>query len=290
MPLREMGAAVETDDGHAPVTIHGGPSADPLRASRRERAGEVRRAAGGSLRVGRPDRRWSSRRSTRDHTERMLAAMGARVRARAPARRASGRSIACEPLSIDVPGDISSAAAVHRRGDAAARTRSSTSAASTSTPREPGSSTWSSGWAGGSRSTTGAPSSGEPVGRSRGAGTRSSSPPTSTRRRCRCSWTSCRSSACSPSMARGDSVVARRRRAARQGDRPDRDDDRGAAGARGSHPRDDRTGSAIRGVPTRLRGGTVDSRGDHRIAMLGAVAGLASREGVEIVGAESRRQ
>jgi len=33
-----------------------------------------------------------------------------------------------------------------------------------------------------------------------------------------------------------------------------------------------------------LRGGTVDSRGDHRIAMLGAIAGLASRQGVEVAG------
>jgi 3-phosphoshikimate 1-carboxyvinyltransferase len=33
-----------------------------------------------------------------------------------------------------------------------------------------------------------------------------------------------------------------------------------------------------------LRGGTIDSHGDHRIAMLGAVAGLASREGVEVAG------
>ncbi len=31
-----------------------------------------------------------------------------------------------------------------------------------------------------------------------------------------------------------------------------------------------------------IRGGEVDSRGDHRLAMLGAVAGLASREGVTI--------
>lgn len=31
-------------------------------------------------------------------------------------------------------------------------------------------------------------------------------------------------------------------------------------------------------------GGTVDSEGDHRIAMLGAVAGLASRDGVEVTG------
>jgi len=33
-----------------------------------------------------------------------------------------------------------------------------------------------------------------------------------------------------------------------------------------------------------LRGGAIDSHGDHRIAMLGAVAGLASREGVEVAG------
>jgi 3-phosphoshikimate 1-carboxyvinyltransferase len=35
-----------------------------------------------------------------------------------------------------------------------------------------------------------------------------------------------------------------------------------------------------------LRGGTLHSHGDHRLAMLGAVAGLASREGVEVVGIE----
>jgi 3-phosphoshikimate 1-carboxyvinyltransferase len=36
-----------------------------------------------------------------------------------------------------------------------------------------------------------------------------------------------------------------------------------------------------------LRGGTIASHGDHRLAMLGAVAGLASREGVEVVGMEA---
>lgn len=36
-----------------------------------------------------------------------------------------------------------------------------------------------------------------------------------------------------------------------------------------------------------LRGGTIDAHGDHRLAMLGAVAGLASREGVEVVGMEA---
>ena len=36
-----------------------------------------------------------------------------------------------------------------------------------------------------------------------------------------------------------------------------------------------------------LRGGAVDSHGDHRIAMFGAVAGLASREGVEVRGMDA---
>jgi 3-phosphoshikimate 1-carboxyvinyltransferase len=36
-----------------------------------------------------------------------------------------------------------------------------------------------------------------------------------------------------------------------------------------------------------LRGGRIASRGDHRLAMLGAVAGLASREGVEVEGMEA---
>jgi 3-phosphoshikimate 1-carboxyvinyltransferase len=36
-----------------------------------------------------------------------------------------------------------------------------------------------------------------------------------------------------------------------------------------------------------LRGGSIDAHGDHRLAMLGAVAGLASREGVEVRGIEA---
>jgi 3-phosphoshikimate 1-carboxyvinyltransferase len=52
--------------------------------------------------------------------------------------------------------------------------------------------------------------------------------------------------------------------------------------ALGAHVSGTPDGFRVRGVPARLRGGTLDSRGDHRIAMLGAVAGLASREGVRI--------
>jgi 3-phosphoshikimate 1-carboxyvinyltransferase len=55
----------------------------------------------------------------------------------------------------------------------------------------------------------------------------------------------------------------------------------------GAHIRATRDGFRIKGVPARLRGGVVDSRGDHRLAMLGAIAGLSSREGVELRGAEA---
>jgi 3-phosphoshikimate 1-carboxyvinyltransferase len=55
----------------------------------------------------------------------------------------------------------------------------------------------------------------------------------------------------------------------------------------GARARARRDGFAVVGVPARPRGGRVDARGDHRIAMLGAVAGLVSREGVQVEGAES---
>jgi 3-phosphoshikimate 1-carboxyvinyltransferase len=45
-------------------------------------------------------------------------------------------------------------------------------------------------------------------------------------------------------------------------------------------------GFAVRGVG-QLRGGRIDAHGDHRLALLGAVAGLASEEGVEVVGMEA---
>jgi 3-phosphoshikimate 1-carboxyvinyltransferase len=46
-------------------------------------------------------------------------------------------------------------------------------------------------------------------------------------------------------------------------------------------------GFIVRGTPARPRGGTVDAAGDHRIAMLGAVAGAVSREGVDIQGSDT---
>lgn len=45
-------------------------------------------------------------------------------------------------------------------------------------------------------------------------------------------------------------------------------------------------GFAVSGTGS-LRGGIIDAHGDHRLAMLGAVAGLASQEGVEVLGMEA---
>src|SRR5581483_105420 len=45
-------------------------------------------------------------------------------------------------------------------------------------------------------------------------------------------------------------------------------------------------GFVVRGTGG-LRGGRIDALGDHRLALLGAVAGLASREGVEVAGMEA---
>jgi 3-phosphoshikimate 1-carboxyvinyltransferase len=55
----------------------------------------------------------------------------------------------------------------------------------------------------------------------------------------------------------------------------------------GQHVEGTEDGFRVRGVPARPRGGRVRSRGDHRIAMLGAIAGLYSQDGVEIEEAES---
>src|SRR6476660_739706 len=46
-------------------------------------------------------------------------------------------------------------------------------------------------------------------------------------------------------------------------------------------------GFEVLGVPHRLRGGWVDAAGDNRIAMLGAIVGVCSQEGVTVEGADA---
>jgi 3-phosphoshikimate 1-carboxyvinyltransferase len=55
----------------------------------------------------------------------------------------------------------------------------------------------------------------------------------------------------------------------------------------GLHIRARDDGFDVRGVPARPTGGQMASDGDHRIAVLAAIAGLISREGVEVGGADA---
>ncbi len=88
------------------------------------------------------------------------------------------------------------------------------------------------------------------------------------------------------SVARGESVVrGAQELRAKESDRIDAVTN--AIRALGSRITPTPDGFRVRGVPNRPKGGgVVESVGDHRIAMIGALAGLISREGVEVEGAE----
>ena len=121
------------------------------------------RPARRALRRGRADRRWSSRSPTRDHTERMLRAAGARVRAAARRGRGAGRRSGSTRSGSTCP-----ATSRRRRRSSSPRrcspgSRLRLARRRRQPDRAPASSTCSSGWAPGSRSTTAPSSGGEPV-------------------------------------------------------------------------------------------------------------------------------
>jgi len=282
-PLRRLGAEVETADGHAPIAIRGSGALRGAELEPEVPSAQVKSAillaglnATGATTV-------IERVPTRDHTELMLEAAGAKIRMR-------GRSVTVEPASalrlgeIAVPGDISSAApllvaaaliagsdiTIHDLGVNPRRTglldvlERMGARVSIFDRRRAGR---------------------EPV----------ASVQVQTGELVATEVTPDEVPslidelplvALLASHARGETVV---RGAAelrvKETDRIEAvTDGLQALGAR-IHSRDD--GWTITGVPTRLRGGKVDARGDHRIAMLAAVAGLASREGVEIEGADT---
>ena len=283
VPLRALGADVETTDGHAPVTITGG-KLEPIRHELPVASAQVKSsvllaglfAASGPTEVIEPA-------VTRDHTERMLVAMGARVR-REPGKVSVWPVDRLLPLSIDVSGDISSAAPfiaaatllpdseLHIRGVNVNPTRTGFLDVLERM--------------GGRiavynrRALSGEPVADLEVRHAELVAT--DIEPTEVPLLVDELPLFCLMA----SMARGDSVV----RGA--GDLRAKETDRietttEELRAIGAHIRATQDGFHVRGVPTRPRGGTVHSRGDHRIAMLGAIAGLASSEGVELEGAES---
>ena len=281
-PLRQMGARIETTDGHAPLVVegsalHGIDYALPVASAQVKSAVLLAGlAAKGPTTVVEPA-------PTRDHTELMLEAAGVRMR-----RRAS--SVTVEPAAtlrldeVDVPGDFSSAApllaaaalipggdvTVHGLGlnqrrigllDVLERMGARVSVFNRRR------------------------SGGEPVGDVQVQHDQLVATEIGADEVPRL-VDELPLIALLGSQAHGETVV----RGA--GELRVKETDRIAAVAEGlracgAHIRPNEDGWTITGVPTRIRGGRIEARGDHRIAMLGAIAGLASQNGVEIEGADT---
>jgi 3-phosphoshikimate 1-carboxyvinyltransferase len=108
-PLRALGARIETVDGHAPLAIAGGVLVG-AEVDLPVSSGQVKSAvllaglqASGTTTVREPT-------PSRDHTERMLAALGAPIERLDPCTVRVGAIGALDRFEIDVPGDASSAA------------------------------------------------------------------------------------------------------------------------------------------------------------------------------------
>ena len=106
-PLRQLGAEIATAEGHAPVTVSParlrGCTVHTQVASAQVKSAVILAALGaeGETVIEEPA-------LTRDHTERMLAAMGADIRAEGT--RVTVRKSALRAADVHVPADISSAA------------------------------------------------------------------------------------------------------------------------------------------------------------------------------------
>ena len=282
-PLRLMGAPIETDDGHAPLVIEGGPLA-AITYELPVASAQVKSAVllaglytdGGETTVEEPL-------PTRDHTENLLAQAGVTV------RRKPG-SVTVEPVErlelgdVEIPGDFSSAAPFLVAGTLLSGSELTVHGLNLN-PRRTGlldvlermganitvfNRRRIGGEAGGDLDVRPA----QLVGTTIGAG------------EVPLLVDELPLFALLAVHARGDSVLrGAAELRAKETDRIEAVVD--GLRALGAHIRATEDGFTVRGVPARLRGGSLDARGDHRIAMLGAIAGLASREGVDVEGAEA---
>ena len=281
-PLRRMGATVETTDGHAPLVVEGAE----LRAIEYElpvASAQVKSAillagvqAAGSTTVVEPI-------ATRDHTERLLERAGALV-TRRPSSVTVERADELRLPEVEVSGDISSAAPF-LVGAAIVPGSAVTVHGVGLNPRRTGLLDVLEHMGARIAIYNRRPIGGEPAGdvevRSSdlvGATVAAAEVPALIDELPLLAVAACH--------ARGETVVrgAAELRA--------KESDRVEAVVEelrrlGGHIRATGDGFRIKGVPARLRGGVVDARGDHRLAMLGAIAGVASREGVELRGGEA---
>lgn len=283
-PLRAMDAHVETTDGHAPVVVEGGdlgavrwelPVASAQVKSCVLLAGLYARSGPTTVVESHP---------SRDHTERMLEAMGARVRRKAgePAVLPVERLL---PLRVAIPGDFSSAAPFLAAATLLPESRIRLHGVGLNPTRT--------GFLAvlermGSRIAVfnRRVAGGEPVADLEveaaelvATEVRPEEVPSMV--------DELPLFALVAGLAHGVSVVrGAEDLRVKESDRLESVKD--ALRPLGIHIETRHDGFRVRGVPTRPQGGgVVEAAGDHRIAMLGAVAGLVSREGVELRGAES---
>jgi 3-phosphoshikimate 1-carboxyvinyltransferase len=282
-PLRRMGASVETTEGHAPVVIEGG-RLSPIRYELPVASAQVKSAVllaglladGGPTRVVEPQ-------PTRDHTERLLRELGVAV-----ARRGSEISISpvdrLPPLRVQIAGDFSSAAPLVLAATLLSGSELLVQGVNMNPLR------------------TGFVDVLERMGANIAVFNRRlvSGEPVADLEVRSAPLTATRIEtdevprmidempllALAGAMARGDTIV--RGAAELRAKETDRIEtvttSLKALGVR-IEASDD--GFRVRGVPSRPKGGGMGSFGDHRLAMLGAVAGLVSREGVSIEDAEA---
>lgn len=117
-PLRQMGAVIETTDGHPPLRVSGGKMLRGIRYDMPEASAQVKSAillaglfAQGETSVREPA-------VTRDHTERMLATFGQPIVRSGSLVRLVPTGV-LQGCSVQVPGDLSSAAFMLLAGMAA---------------------------------------------------------------------------------------------------------------------------------------------------------------------------
>ncbi len=284
-PLRKMGTEVETVDGHAPITVRGGRALRPISYELPVASAQVKScvllaglyaSAGPTVVVERGAQ-------TRDHTERLLRMMGARVQS-SPRQASVWPVERLAPFSLEVPGDFSSAAPLIVAATLLAGSELRIHGVNLNPTR------------------TGLLDVLERMGariavfnRRQLAGEPAGDLDV---RSAELTATAVEPDevpalidelplfALAAGMARGESVVegAQELRAKESNRIETVTTSLKALGIRISERED---GFGVRGIPTRPKGGGMGSAGDHRLAMLGAIAGLVSREGVEIGDAEA---
>jgi 3-phosphoshikimate 1-carboxyvinyltransferase len=280
-PLGRKGAVFETDDGHLPMVVEGRPLqgiAYELPVASAQVKSAILLAglyAEGETTVVEPV-------PTRDHTELMLEAAGARI-TRRPTSATVWPTERLELGEVEVPGDFSSAAPFVVAATLVPGSELHLHGVNLN-PRRTGLLEILSRMGANVTVYNRRRIAGEPAG---DLEVRSSDlvATTVTAKEVPLAIDELPLFALAASCAHGDSVLrGAEELRAKESDRIEATAD--ALRALGQHVRATEDGFRIRGVPARPRGGRVESRGDHRIAMLAAVAALGSQQGVEIGGAE----